>query len=147
VHKVYSSLAVFERAQVVRGAYELAERVRRNPADGDALTELALNLDRHARAHAELAPLVEQALDWLELDEGLGDEPDDGLGDELEDEVMGMEPQACRALPTWRRWSLHNHPSSKQLSEASLACAAQLCQLAQQGLRSDKRSPHAAQLC
>jgi len=139
VHKVYSSLAVFERAQVVRGAYELAERVRRNPADGDALTELALNLDRHARAHAELAPLVEQALDWLE--------PDDGLGDELEDEVMGMEPQACRALPTWRRWSLHNHPSSKQLSEASLACAAQLCQLAQQGLRSDKRSPHAAQLC
>ena len=72
----------------MRGAYELAERVRRNPADGDALTELALYLDQHARAHEELAPLVEQALDWLELGEELGDEPDDGLG---------LEPQACRA--------------------------------------------------
>ncbi len=86
----------FERAQVVRGAYELAERVRRNPADGDALTQLALYLDRHARAHEELAPLVEQALDWLELDEGLRDEPGDGLD---------VEPQACRALYTWGRWS------------------------------------------
>jgi len=146
VHNVYSSLAIFDRAQVVRGAYELAERVRRNPADGDALTELALYLDRHARGHEELAPLVEQALDWLELDEeGLGDEPDDGLGDEPDD-GLGMEPQACRALRTWRRCSTHDHPSPKQLSEASLACAAQLCQLAQQGLRSDKISPHAAQL-